>query len=864
MRWLLRLLVDENDRRAIETDLAELCEHHRRQYGDRAAARWLRRQRLVYPLHLLADRGCAVLGQLATAIPHIGRDLLQSVRSLARTPALTATIVITVGVGLGATTGMISVVRAVLFNPLPYAAPDELFWIYTDSPPYRFPFSVVDYRALEADHPAFSAVAGYRTNSVTLTEAGVAERVTAKAVTGSYFELLGQRALIGRIFDASDDARNDPIAVLTAAYWSRRFGNDPAVLGRAMTIDGASYTVVGVLEKAAGPLEHEVALFTAARWPTPKRKGPFFMTVMGRLRPGVSREVALQTLHATNARLFPLWRSSYQDERATWGVDDLKARVIGDVRLPLLLVLAAVGCVLLIACANAINLLIARAIDRGRELAIRGALGASRGRLVQYLLVETGVLTAFAALAGLAIAAGSITLVTAYGAGYVPRLDEVRLSGPVLGWLAGLAVLSGLMIGLVPSIHSSRLRLGQALSSGGRSATDGPTARRLRRVLVAAEFALATPLLVAAALVLASLSHLGQVRVGIDTERVLTAAVSLPAGRYARDVDRRAFWDRALQRLTALPGVEAVAVADSRPPRDANDINNFDLEARPTPAGQNQPNCPWIAASPGFFKTVGLPLERGRLLDEHSLEDDVIVVDRAWADRFFPNEEVIGRRLRSGGCTSCPWTTIVGVVGTAKFIGLDAPDQGTVYYPFVDFRDGYFVLRTPGDPSALTAALREAVRELDPGLALSNIATGDELVAESLVAPRYLSVLIGMFAVTAVVLSTVGIYGVMAHFVRQHTRDIGIRLALGGDPSAMRRMVVLHGLRFVVAGIAVGTAAALLTAQLMRTLLFGVSSMDMLMTLAVPAALTMIACVACVLPAHRAARLDPAQILRET
>jgi ABC-type antimicrobial peptide transport system permease subunit len=242
----------------------------------------------------------------------------------------------------------------------------------------------------------------------------------------------------------------------------------------------------------------------------------------------------------------------------------------------------------------------------------------------------------------------------------------------------------------------------------------------------------------------------------------------------------------------------------------------------------------------------------------------VIVVDRAWADRFFPNEEVIGRRLRSGGCTSCPWTTVVGVVGTAKFVGLDAPDQGTVYYPFVDIRDGYFVVRTPGDPSSLTAALRDVVRELDPGLALSNIATGDELVAESLVAPRYLSVLIGMFALTAVVLSIVGIYGVMAHFVQQHTRDIGIRLALGGDPSAMRRMVVLQGLRFVAGGVVVGAGAAFLTTELMRTLLFGVSATDRLTMLAVPAALTAIASVACLIPAHRAARLDPAEILRET
>ena len=818
----------------------------------------------MYPLHLLMDRLRATLGRGVALVPQLGRDVAYSVRSLGRAPALTATIVLTVGVALGATTGMMGVVRAVLINPLPYAAPDELFWIYTDHPPSRFPLSVVDYRALEADHPAFSSVAAYQTIKVTVTEAGGAERVTAKVVTGSYFPLLGQTALIGRVFNPSDDARDERTVVLTAAHWARRFGADPAVLGRKMTIDGVSHTIVGVLQKTIGPLEHDVALFTAAHWPPPKRKGPFFLAVIGRLNPGISRPAALDALHATSVRLFPIWRSSYQDDRARWGMQDLKARVVGDVPTTLFFVLAAIGCVLLIACANTVNLLIARAMNRGRELAIRGALGASRGRLLQHLFVETGVLTAGAAMVALGVAAGSIALVTTYGAGYVPRLDEVRLTGPVLGWLAILAAASGLLIAIVPAGYISRLRLEGALASGGRSSTDGPGARRLRRALVAAEFTLATPLIVAAVLVMASLGRLGDVRVGIDTDRVLTAGVALPASRYPADTDRRVFWERALQRMAALPGVEAVAIADSRPPSEANDINNFDLEARPTQPGQSQPVCPWVAVTPGFFKAVGIALERGRLLDEHSLQEDVIVVDRAWADRFFPNEEVLGRRLKGGGCTSCPWTTVVGVVSTVKFAGLDAPDEGTVYFPFVDLSNGYFVFRTPGNPSSITPDVRQAVRELDPSLALSGIATGDELVEGSLVAPRYLSVLIGMFALAALVLSIVGIYGVMACFVEQHTRDIGIRLALGGEPSAMRQMVVAQGLRSVLAGIVLGAGVALAAGKLMTSLLFGVSPTDLRTLVAVPAALTLVAVLACLAPAFRAARLDPAQILRDS
>jgi putative ABC transport system permease protein len=864
MRWLLRLFVSDADRRAIESELTELFEYRRRRDGEHAAARWLRRQRFLYPLHLLKDRLTAVLSTPVATMPYLTRDVSYSIRALARTPVLTATIVLTVGIGLGATVGMLSVIRAVLINPLPYTAPDTLMWIYTDNAPNRFPFSVVDYRALEADHSAFSGIAGYQSSRVAVTDGNTAEQVSSKGVTGSYFGLLGQTPLLGRLFDPSDDTRGDRTAVLTYAYWTRRFGSDPSVLGRTITIDGTSHTIVGVLQRTVGPLEHDVALFTPARWPPPKRKGPFFIRVLARLAPGMSSPAALDALHATNARLFPVWRSSYQDEKATWGLQGLKDRVVGDVGSTLLFVLLAVGCVLLIACANAVNLLIARALNRSRELAIRSALGASRGRLLQHLLVETGLLSGAAALVGLAVAAGAISLVRTYGVGYIPRLDEIRLSGPALGWLVALAAVSGLVIGLVPAIHSSRVRMDRALQSGGRSSTDGPGARRLRGALVAAEFALATPLIVAAVLVMASLDRLNHVRVGVDMERVLTGRVDLPRSAYAGEDDRAAFWKRALDRIAGLPGVESVALSNSRPPNDSGNTNNFDLEDHPTPAGQNQPVCTWVAVSPGFFKTAGLPLERGRLLDDYSLRDNVIVVDRAWATRFFPGEEVLGRRLHEGGCTSCPWTTVVGVVSTVKFVGLDAPDPGTVYYPFVNLSSGYFVLRAMGTPAALTASLRQAVHDLDPSLPLTNVATGQELVSESLAQPRYLSVLIGMFAFAALVLSLVGIYGVMAYFVQHHLRDIGIRLALGGEPSDVRRMVVLRGLRLVVAGTAAGVATALLTARLMTTLLFGISPTDLRTMVTVPVALMLVSAIACLAPARRAAGVDPAKVLRES
>jgi predicted permease len=589
---------------------------------------------------------------------------------------------------------------------------------------------------------------------------------------------------------------------------------------------------------------------------------------IGRLRPEVSPAEAAATLHATNRRLFPLWKSSYQDERATWNLQPLHARVVGEVGPLLFVVLAAVGVVLLIACANAVTLLIARSLTRARELAIRAALGASRARLLRQLFFESAVLAGGAAAVGVAVAAVTLSLVATYGAEYIPRVDEVRLSGAAAGWLAGLAAASGLLIfvgslgGLPSTVGRSALGLESALKSSGRGSTEGGGTRRLRRLLVAGEFALATPLVVASVLVLASLARLSAVDVGIDTTRVLTAQVSLPAARYDEPA-RAAFWKRAIDRLARAPGVQAVAIADSRPPADAGNLNNFDLEDRPTPPGENQPIATWVAASPGFFAAVGLAIDQGRGLDDRSFDDNEVVVDRAWARRFFPGEAVVGRRLREGGCTTCPWTTVIGLVETVKWQGLDAADSGTVYYPFVDFPSGYIVARTDGDPISLAAGVRDAVRDLDPGLAVADVASGPELIASSIAQPRSLAVVFGIFAATAVALSVVGIYGIMAYFVEQRRREIGIRIALGGHPAAVRRMILGQGVRLVAAGVAVGIGAAFVSARWLTSVLFEISATDGRILIAAGMMLVAAAALASLGPARRAAAIDPATLLRD-
>jgi putative ABC transport system permease protein len=400
----------------------------------------------------------------------------------------------------------------------------------------------------------------------------------------------------------------------------------------------------------------------------------------------------------------------------------------------------------------------------------------------------------------------------------------------------------------------------------GRSATGSLAVRRLRRGLVASQFAVATPLLVVAGLLFVSLNELRRVDLGFDTRNVLTGAVQLPAAQYPESASV-VFWEELKRRVETLPGVSAVAFADGRPPDGVNNFNNFDLEDQPTPSGQSQPVTPWVAVTPEYFRVLGLPLLEGRLLDERDARTEnleAVVVDRAWAKRFFPNESAVGKRLRSGGCTQCPWTAVVGVVSQVKYAGLDKPDEGTVYTPLSrgqsPFR--YVVARTAADPQMVLPAVRQAVRDLDPTLPFSETATMEEMVARSLERPQSLSMLVGGFAVVALVLSAIGIYGVMAYYVQQHTRDISIRLALGGSPRDVLRLVVGQGMQVVATGVGVGVVVAFVGTRLMSTVLFGVGATDAVTFAAAGTFLLAVALLACFVPANRATKLQPAAVLR--
>lgn len=797
----------------------------------------------------------------------LAEDIGISLRSLMRVPLLTLTIVVTVGVGIGATAAIFSAIDAALLRPLPYADPGRLVRIYTDAPPFKWRFSAADYLAFREQQTQFEESATYTDRSVIYADGVSSHVLRARVVSWTFFRVLGIRPAVGRDF-AEPDARPGapPSVVLGHAFWRERLGSDANPVGRRVRLDGAEHVIVGVMPPRPGPLERRHDLFVVQQFSPPPRRGPFLYSVVARLRETADRSVAAGELRAINRRIFPIWKASYQDEKATWSMDDLKTALVGDVSATAGLALTAVALVWLIACANASNLLIARVTSRRQELAVRAALGASRGRIVRYLLAESAVLAAGSVALGAGVAWTGIRLLQGIGSTYFPRMEETALNASVAWVLAGLAVCSGAMFGVVPAIHGTGGSVDVSLRSAGRSSTGNVAARRLRRALVATQFAIATPLLVVAGLLLASLNELRNVDLGFDHRAVITGSVRLPAAQYQDPVKVRVFWDELARRVAALPGVAGVAFADGLPPNGVGNLNNFDLEDYPTPPGQSQPSTPWVSVTPEYFRVLGLTLLEGRPLDERDAlasNLEAVVVDRAWARRFFPGGSAVGRRFREGGCTACPWTTVVGVVSEVKYLGVDKPDDGTVYSPMSTQAPARFVVvRTHQDPASALPVLQRTVRGLDASVPLSGVATMDDLVARSLERPRSLSLLAAAFALAALVLSVVGIYGVMGYYVQQHLRDISIRIALGGSAADVLRLVVGQGMRVVAVGVACGLLAALAVTRLLSSLLFRVGAADVRTFVAVGAALMIVALAACVVPALRAVGLQPAAVLR--
>jgi predicted permease len=798
------------------------------------------------------------------------QDIRYGSRMLVKHPGFSVMAVLTLALGIGANTAIFSIVNGVLLRPLPYPEPDNLERVFNqNSSMNRYGISVADFQALEKEYRRIGSVAAFSQRAVTLTGVERPEQIQASFATGEFFKTLGVASAAGRTFLPGEDRPGaNRVAVVSHGFWQRRMSADPKAVGQQLTLDGVGYTVIGIMPQ--GFISPEIT--APDLWPIlqpepPKRRGPFTLRLITRRNAGVSEQQGREELQKIARQVFRQWSGSSTDANATYVSMPLKQALVGDIGTTLLVLLGAVGCVFLLASVNVANLLLARATTRQQEIAIRAALGAGRLRLLRQLFTESLMLAFLGGATGLLLAVWGVDVLLALSPATIPRMDQVSVDGWALGFAALGTFLSCLIFGLAPALYSVNPELGDPLKGGGRGSAEVPGRRRLRDLLVVTEFALALPLLVGAGLLINSFMRLQQVDPGFDPKHLLTVQLPLPLQKYPETEQAVNFHREMLRRIQTLPGVQAASIATDLP-LQRGDTNDFNLERRPTPPGKSDEVAAFISVSPDYFRTLGIPLLKGRYLSE---QDDgeappVMVISQGMARRYFPGEDPVGMRLKLGGCTECNWTTIVGVVGDVKNEGLTAEDDSAMYCPFVqesfNIRMMTLALRTEVDPAGLVAAVRSEVNAVDPDLALANIKTMEQLMSDSLGQSRYRGALLGIFAIVALILAAVGIYGVIAYTVNQRTHEIGIRIALGAQKRDILRLVVSQGVVLSLTGVAIGVAGALALTRFLSSLLYGVSNTDPATFISVTLLLFGVALLACLIPARRATRVDPMVALR--
>jgi predicted permease len=796
-------------------------------------------------------------------------DVRYAVRLLIRKPGFAAVAILTLALGIGATTAIFTVVYAVLLRPLPFRDADRLVRVrIIGSHNGIFPLPDTDFLAWRAQNQTADVVAVIANTAATITGDGEPEEVQGAVVTDRFFDVLGARPLLGRVFQPGDDRPDAPkTVVLSHAFWTRRYHADPAIVGRTVLIGAVPHTVVGVMPPDFSYPTKTRALWRILTLNEPRRRGPFYTWGIARLKPGVGVTELKANLGVVTAGL----KRQYPGPE-DWTLDalPLQEAMVGDVSTILYVLLGAVAFLLLIATANVANLLLARAAAREREMAVRGALGAGRARIATQLVTESVVLGVIAGAAGLVLAAWGTQALIALAPRGIPRLDEVRMSVPVFLFALGVASLCGLIFGVVPALRAARVSLVETLKDGGRGVAGG-SHRRAQQVLIVSEIALALMLSIGAGLMLRSFVALQRVSPGFEPSHLLTFSISLPRTQYAGRPPQREFYTRLLQKIEALPGVQSAGLTISLPPHLLSMTDNFMIEGQVLPPNQSAPLGPLLFVNETYFSTLGAPLVRGRFFSER--DDDkapeVVIINETLAKQFFPGTDPVGRRLKNGGPErpigpNNNWLTIVGVVGDINYSGLDAPREPAVYYPFrqATSSDQSVVMRTAGDPHAFAAGVRAAVADLDKDLPVTGIRTMDELMVESVAAPRFRTLLVSMFAIVGLALAAIGIYGVMAYAVSERTHELGVRMALGADRSDVLRMVLGEATRLAAAGVAIGLAGAAATTQLIRTLLFGVTPFDLPTFAGIATLLAATALVASYVPARRATRVDPMVALR--
>jgi predicted permease len=797
---------------------------------------------------------------------------------LLKSPGFTAVAVLTLALGIGASTALFSVVNGVLLNPLPYPGAGQLTAIYENAPGFsRSPMSYPNFLDWQRMSQRFASMAIYRNQDYNFTGTDESERLGGFMVSADFFQTLGVTPIIGRTLNAADDHPGAaPVVVLGGGLWQRRFGSSPAVLGTAITLNGAPYTVVGVIPPGFTFYGPQRDVYTAiGQWMDPSfrdRTIEVSTHAIGRLKPRVTLAQAKADMDAVASDLAATYPVA--DKGLGITVVPMKDDIVGNVQPLLLVLLAAVGFLLLIACANVANLLLARALGRSREFAIRAALGASHARVIRQLLTESTLLAGVGGLLGLLLAFVGTGALLNVLPGAVPRAGDVALDVHVLIFTLGASLFAGIAFGLAPALRISRVNLHDVLKESGRGSSG--VRHRLQRAFVAIEVALALVLLVGAGLMLRSLSALWRVNPGFEPRHAITFALSLPAGQNTSSAETRARLRRFDVALSAVPGVDAVSVTLGSRPMIHDTSLPFWIEGDPKPATvHDMPQAMTYLVEAGFQRAMGTTLERGRFVtpqdDEHA--PLVVDIDDVFARTYFPNENPIGRRINISGFDV--QVEIVGIVGHVKQWRLDADPSSAVeaqiYYPFMQIPEKLMpmvasavgvVVRAEGDPAAIMGPIRRAVAAVEPRDVIFGERTMNDVVSSSFAARRLTMILLSAFAALALALACVGIYGVISYLVGQRTREIGVRIALGAQRAEVMRLVLNEGARMALLGVAIGAVAALGLARLMAGELFGVTPHDPLTFAGVAALLMVVAIVACYIPARRAMRVDPMVAMR--
>jgi Acidobacterial duplicated orphan permease len=815
-------------------------------------------------------------------------DIQYGLRQLIKHPGFTLVAVLTLALGIGANTAIFSVVNAVLFKPLPFPSPDQLVAFGSSDVRERGKeaqinaLSYPDFFDFRTQNHTFANLAIHRAGSYALVDEQGAQSVAGAKVSSEFFDVLGVKPVRGRAFSRADEqAGGGPggfKVILSEGLWMRQFNSDPNIIGRTLQIDRRLYTVIGIMPKSFQfpiqtlPVELYVTFAYEASnadgsKPVTEERSSHSLEGIGRLKPGVTVEQAAADLRGIAANL----EKQYPETNTRFGAAVLPLRddLVGDVRTALYVLFGAVVCVLLIANANVANLLLARASVRGKEIALRAALGASRMRIIRQLLTESLLLAGIGGLLGLLIAQwGTEALIVAVPQN-IPRISAIQLDGTVLAFTLFASLATGIIFGLVPAWQASHVDLNSALKTGSRTGTGGEHKHRLRNVLVMAEVALALVLLVCAGLLIQSFARLGRVQTGLRSENLFTARVSLPDNGYPHAVNLVTFYDQLVTRLNAIPGVNSASVIMPLPLSGSNTTSTFDIEEHPLPQGQ-QNDSPTRVAGIDYFKAMGIPVLQGRAFNETDQlkSRPVVIVNERFAKKFFPGANVIGKRIKpSWSIENEPeqMREIIGVVGNVKYRSLNSDFTPEVYLPVTQlpFTTMWIVARTNlSNPATITNAVRTEVAALDRNLPLISVRIFDEYLSRSIAKPRFNALLLSIFAGTALILTAIGIYGVLAYSVSQRTNEIGIRMALGAGQSAIFRLIVGQAMVLVAISIVLGLIGAFGATRLLNSLLYGVGASDPLTFGSIVLLVAVVAFVAAWLPARRASRIDPIIALR--